>query len=335
MSKQLCRMALKIHRLELLAKDGVVAVGIGKKSIKGVRSNLDSIVCSVKKKKPLGAIALKDFVPGSVAGAPTDVIEVGEIRALALPTDRFRPAPGGVSIGHVAITAGTLGCVVRKGGKEYILSNNHVLANSNAGAIGDEILQPGPHDGGVAGRDTIGTLSDFVRIKFLGEELPSDCKFATAVLGILNLGCHLIGSRTRYRAVRPLKAQATENLVDCALALPAVSTDVLDQQFGLGQITGIGDAEVGTKVVKSGRTTGVTRGEILQTDVSTQVQYGAGQIALFVDQIMAGPISAGGDSGSAVLDEQLRFVGLLFAGSESVTIIYRAQNVLLALGIER
>jgi hypothetical protein len=45
-------------------------------------------------------------------------------------------------------------------------------------------------------------------------------------------------------------------------------------------------------------------------------------------------MSAGGDSGSAVLDESDRVIGLLFAGSESTTIINRIQNVLEALNVE-
>ena len=48
---------------------------------------------------------------------------------------------------------------------------------------------------------------------------------------------------------------------------------------------------------------------------------------------MAGAMSAGGDSGSAVLDGSGRVVGLLFAGSESTTIINRIQNVMEALSV--
>ena len=296
-----------------------------------------AVICSVAKKKPLAQLAAKDIVPQSLDGVATDVIEVGVIRALAtLPTERWRPAPGGVSIGHRDITAGSLGCVVRKDGKAYILSNNHVLAASNAGQIGDPILQPGPYDGGKLGTDEIATLAEFVPITFIGFEPPSDCKFAAAILAALNAGCRAIGSRTRYRAVRPVVApQALENLVDAALARPMAEMDLKDEQLGVGPITGVGNVQVGTKLIKSGRTTGVTRGEVLQIDVTTQVQYGPGQVAIFADQIMAGPMSAGGDSGSAVLDEDNRFVGLLFAGSEEVTIMNRAGNVLLALGVTR
>ncbi len=85
-----------------------------------------------------------------VEGLPVRIRKVGEIKPVLLRTDKWRPAPGGVSIGHFQITAGTLGCSVLKAGQKYILSNNHVLANCNNAALQDPIYQPGPHDGGQA-----------------------------------------------------------------------------------------------------------------------------------------------------------------------------------------
>jgi len=90
---------------------------------------------------------------------------------------------------------------------------------------------------------------------------------------------------------------------------------------------------LGLKIRKSGRTTGLTSGEITQVDATVQVLYGLVTMATFTDQLMAGPMSSGGDSGSAVLDESDRVIGLLFAGSESVTIINRIQNVVQALDV--
>lgn len=79
---------------------------------------------------------------------------------------RYKPRitiqPGG-SCGHYKITAGTLGGFVEDDEHHYILSNNHVLANSNFCFGDDPILQPGPADitsrGGFAssGNSTGGT----------------------------------------------------------------------------------------------------------------------------------------------------------------------------------
>jgi hypothetical protein len=87
------------------------------------------------------------------------------------------------------------------------------------------------------------------------------------------------------------------------------------------------------RLQKSGRTTGYTQGEILQVDVTANVQYGAGQTAQFTDQLMAGAMSQGGDSGSAVLNDDKQLVGLLFAGSDNSTIINRIEHVFSALNL--
>jgi hypothetical protein len=268
------------------------------------------------------------LVPATVAGIPTDVLQTGVIRALQAPTDRFRPAPGGVSVGHVSITAGTLGCWVTKNGQKVILSNNHVLANSNDAEMGDPILQPGPFDGGNFPQDHIANLEQFVPIAFEGE--PSQCQFANAVISVFNLGCRAINSSTRYRAT---SVQAVDNLVDAAIARPLNPADIKEEILNIGPIQGTVQGELGMAVKKSGRTTGFTTGEIQQVDVTANVQYGAGQIALFTDQLMAGAMSQGGDSGSAVLDDDNRLTGLLFAGSDTTTIINRIENVFSALGI--
>jgi hypothetical protein len=322
------RGILDTHRKQLFKRANVVAIGIGYKQTGGEKTDTLCIVCSVKEKVPASQLSEQDLVPAAVDGTPTDVLQTGIIRALQAPTDRFRPAPGGVSIGHVAITAGTLGCWVTKNGRKVILSNNHVLANSNDAEIGDAILQPGPFDGGSFPQDHIANLTQFVPISFQGE--PSECPFANAVISIFNLGCRMIGSNTRYKVT---KIQAEDNRVDAAIATPLNAADVKDEIINIGPIQGTVQGELGMAVKKSGRTTGFTTGEIQQVDVTANVQYGAGQIAVFTDQLLAGAMSQGGDSGSAVLDDNNRLTGLLFAGSDTTTIINRIENVFSALGV--
>ena len=319
---------LGIHRRQLLQRSHVVATGIGYKQTGVTKTDTLCIVCSVTEKVPASQLSGQDLVPAVVDGTPTDVVQTGVIRALQAPTDRFRPAPGGVSVGHVAITAGTLGCWVIKNGQKVILSNNHVLANSNDAQIGDAILQPGPFDGGSFPQDHIANLTQFVPISFQGD--PSECPFANAVISVFNLGCRMIGSNTRYKVT---KIQAEDNLVDAAIATPLNVADVKDEIINIGPIQGTVQGELGMAVKKSGRTTGFTTGEIQQVDVTANVQYGAGQIAVFTDQLLAGAMSQGGDSGSAVLDDNNRLTGLLFAGSDTTTIINRIENVFSALGV--
>ena len=319
---------LKRNRDQLLTRANVVATGVGYKITAGQKTSNLCIVCSVTQKVTELQLTSQDMVPKTLEGTPTDVVQTGIIRALQSPTDRIRPAPGGVSIGHKDITAGTLGCLVKKNDQIFILSNNHVLANSNQAEIGDPILQPGPYDGGSYPDDHIANLEDFVPINIIG--LPSECPFATGAAGFLNGIAKLFGSSVKIQAI---DQQAIENLVDAAIARPLNPEDVSDEILEIGTIQGSAEAELGMAIKKSGRTTGLTTGVVEQVDVSANVQYGEGKIALFTDQLMAGAMSQGGDSGSAVLDDANRLVGLLFAGSDTTTVINRIENVFSLLEV--
>jgi len=322
------RETLRRNRDQLLKRSNVGATGVGYKITGGQKTTTLSIVCSVTKKVAASQLSSRDMMPATLEGTPTDVVQTGIIRALQSTTNKHRPAPGGVSIGHRDITAGTLGCLVQKDGQKFILSNNHVLANSNQAEIGDPILQPGPHDGGTYPDDHIADLEDFVPINIIG--LPSECPIATGTANLLNGIAKLLGSQVRMQAINQ---QALENLVDAAIARPLNPEDVSDEILQIGIIQGTAAGELGMAIKKSGRTTGLTTGVIEQVDVSVNVQYGQGQIAAFTDQLMAGAMSQGGDSGSAVLDDNNRLMGLLFAGSDTTTVINRIENVFSALGV--
>ena len=322
------RQTLKRNRYQLLKRSNVLATGVGYKITGGQKTTTLGIVCSVTKKVAASQLSSQDMVPATLEGTPTDVVQTGIIRALQSPTNKHRPAPGGVSIGHRDITAGTLGCLIQKDGQKFILSNNHVLANSNQAEIGDPILQPGPYDGGTYPDDHIADLEDFVQINIIG--LPSECPIATGTANLLNGIAKLLGSHVRMQAINQ---QALENLVDAAIARPLNPEDVSDEILQIGTIQGTAAGELGMAIKKSGRTTGLTTGVIEQVDVSVNVQYGQDQIAMFTDQLMAGAMSKGGDSGSAVLDDNNLLVGLLFAGSDTTTVINRIENVFSALGV--
>jgi hypothetical protein len=100
-----------------------------------------------------------------------------------------------------------------------------------------------------------------------------------------------------------------------------------------GPPRGIIEPGLGMPVVKSGRTSGLTEGQVRQIDVTVNVRYGERQ-ARYVNQIMVSPFSQPGDSGSLVLGYERRAVGLLFAGSEHVTVVSPIDLVLAALNVE-
>jgi len=326
--------AKRRHLDDLLSKPNVVACGVGYKETGGVITDEPAVIVSVERKVPTAQLAPQAMVPSMVGEVKTDVVEVGKIKAWqsipsagAGPRDKWRPAPGGVSIGHVDITAGTLGCLVTRGGEVFILSNNHVLADVNRARLGDPILQPARYDGGTPA-DEIARLADFISIRF-GTEEP-ECPLASGTERALNWAARTLGSSHRLQSYRLAPA---ENQVDAAIARP-LSADLVERQIlEIGLPQGVHEATLGTRVQKSGRTTGHTQGTIRQIDVTIGVDYD-GRTATFTDQLMAGAMSSGGDSGSAVLDEAGYVVGLLFAGSDLTTVITPIQLVLDALSIQ-
>lgn len=242
---------------------------------------------------------------------PVHVIETGVIEAQA-STVQMRPSPCGISIGHYRITAGTQGCLATglqapRTSRLLVLSNNHVLANVNAGLYGDCIVQPGPIDGGLCPADQVAILERFVPINF-------------------NAG--------------------TTNYVDCATgwAWPdRVRRDFIYRAgagFNFFQVNSTPVAPyLGMPVGKTGRTTELTSGRVTAVSATISVAYGGGRVATFSDQIAiqanTGNFSAGGDSGSLIWtwDATRRPVGLLFAGGGAVTFANKIGRVLVALNI--
>lgn len=315
---ELAQQVKRQNESRLMRMRNVVAVGVGFKTVGGVQTNEVSVVVSVVNKLPLIQLPEAARVPSVLGGVQTDVIETGQFFALQDPTQKMRPARPGVSLGHYQITAGTFGCLVQRDGQVFILSNNHILANSNRAQPGDAILQPGPHDGGTLA-DQIGTLEQFIPVSF-GISTGCGCSPFALLLRLLGLA-------------RPRINEPGNNTVDCAIARP-LSADLVNADIlNIGIPSGAGMVTLGTPVQKSGRTTGLTSGEITQLDVTVSVLYGT-QIAVFRNQLMTGARSQGGDSGSAVLDMNNRVVGLLFAGSNTATIMNPIQLVLEALQVQ-
>ena len=213
----------------------------------------------------------------------------------ALRTSVVRPVPGGVSIGHPTITAGTHGVSLRFLGINAGLSNNHVLAAGSTfqtprANIGDPIYQPGPHDGGKE-VDQVGTLAWYNPIDLQGS-----------------------------------------NLIDAALWEPTTPDLMSEEVLDIGVPSGIGTVSVGEVVQKSGRTTGYKSAEVIDVNATISVNYGDFK-ADFHNQIITDIMGGPGDSGSALFDMAgPNLVGLLFAGSNYVTVHNHIGNVLNAIG---
>jgi hypothetical protein len=252
-------------------------------------------------------------IPAGLDNVPV-VVEVTCIfSARTDPTLRQRPFMLGFSVGHPDITAGTAGArVIDPSSNVYILSNNHVLANSNDGSIHDATLQPGPFDGGVYPADSMASLADFQVIDFSGGNNTMDAAIA-------------LTSTANFGNSTPLDdGYGTPN---AALFDDANSDGVFDDKSHL----------LGRTVQKYGRTTELTHGTITGINGSVTVCYDqffgiCFLSANYVDQLIITPgtFSGGGDSGSLIVtdDANKNPVGLLFAGSSTSTIANRIDLVL-------
>lgn len=325
------RAAKAQHETTLFSRANVVGVAISHKVIGGQETDEACIVVYVESKKPESELRPRDIVPKAVDGVRTDVVETGRFRAIAMMeprgvqrTTRIRPAPGGVSVGHERVSAGTLGVLARRpGGSLVLLSNNHIFANSNDARAGDPILQPGPADGGTT-EDAIARLHEFVPIVFSNRDLGPVGRLVerglAPLLVLFGLGLKRLPS-------------GRTNLVDAAVAAPLSPDLVSPEIFEIGRVSGVAAAELGMRVQKSGRTTGLTAGRVQALDGVVQVDYD-GRSAIFRQQIISDMLSRGGDSGSLVVDERRRAVGLLFAGSDRATILNPIPAVLELLRLE-
>jgi hypothetical protein len=246
--------------------------------------------------------AVRTEVTGRIETLSTQVAEPltgvrGERR------DKVRPLVGGISLSAYVPNlyyAGTLGMVTYD---DKILSNAHVIAIEPGTAeflgIGTPIIQPGSGDGGRLGNQ-VGELDAYIPIDF---DLYAE-NYADAAIGSIDGGVGVSPGEQFYEG-------------------------------GNYWVEGWTEVSKGDIVRKSGRTTGVTTGEVIHTSASVLVWYGD-QLAYFVDQIVVTQenwsFSAPGDSGSAV-DKDGEFVGLMFAGSENYTVISKAEHIIEGLGI--
>jgi len=221
------------------------------------------------------------------AHGEVDVQYVGRgFKQSSLPMqNRCRPVMIGSSVGHHAITAGSVGCFVTTAAGLRLMSNNHVLADEDRARRGDPIVQPGPHDGGRVPSDVIGTLDTAVP---LSTSQPN-----------------------RFDAA--LAALEDDMPIDAA------------HVAGVGTLSAVADASEVLDVAKVGRTTATTFGRIVAIDLDDAwFDYEIGPLRFDgIIQIAGddGRFTAAGDSGSLVVsrEDAPRAIGLHFAGYENGT----------------
>jgi hypothetical protein len=285
---------------------GIQGLGLGEKVSAGKVEKQLALRVYVERKKPLSQV--RNPVPKrvrvpEVGDFPTDVLEIGRVEAESF-RERVRPAMPGCGLGHPAVTVGTFGCLVRKrgdGSRLYILSNSHVLADEGLATVGDPILQPGVADGGRR-RDRLARLSEFQPFVFSRIGYPNLVDAAIA-----EVDPHEVEGAIRILGTRPA---------------------------GVGRVV-----RRGLQVQKVGRTTDHTVGVIRDVDYRFSLAYknpGSGFRSRvgFRDQVLCSRYTAGGDSGSLVLNRRGYALGVHFAGSPSTSIFSPIRDVFDALDVE-
>jgi hypothetical protein len=197
--------------------------------------------------------------------------------------------------------SGTLGSLVTDGKADYILSNNHVLADSDQGHVGDKISQPGLVDVGCVASNAriVATLTAW-------PALGSNVDAALALLtGFMNTTGSIVGIGIPSSVART----------------PAVGLSVQKSGRTTGVTTGSVQSINASVNVKYTTTCGGHKGFVIS----------------YTNQVVVTPgsFSAGGDSGSLIVTNDSACpqpVALLFAGSSTTTIGNPIGEVLSAAG---
>ena len=273
----------------LLNLKNVNGIGFGFKEKNDLNTLEPCIHVLVEDKIDEKYLSKNNIIPKSYMGIKTDVIKAKKpkIRTDEIPY-MFRPLEGGCVISPNIKTKntnrylkGTLGCIVTKvidGKKEFfILSNNHVLANTNEFPIGTPIIQPNKLNGG-SDLDVVASLYTFVPLNFITE------------------------------------TEEPINYMDAAIGKISNNSLISNEIYLLNNIMGVSKATPTLAVKKVGFKTGLTKGRVVSTGVTTNVTFSDNKEAHFQDQVYAKFINDDGDSGSVVLNRNNEVVGLFFAG---------------------
>jgi hypothetical protein len=247
---------------------------------------------------------------GSATVTVTPINQNAQNGPVALGTSGSNVNDSNVSGKSITCCGGTLGALVTRGGTQFILSNNHVLARSDAASVGDAILQPGLIDLNCDKNQgtTVANLTQFVNLENEAKTASTsniDAAIAQVVAGNVDSSGNIL-----Y-----LGATVDSNGVPVAGA-PHAGSGVA--------------ATVNMAVAKSGRTTGLTCSTVMAVNTTTSIQYtkncdgtGTPFTVTYKNQVdvNGGEFSAQGDSGSLIVSQSTTDpVALLYGGSDVDTV---------------
>ncbi|MGO1050525.1 hypothetical protein [Crossiella sp. CA198] len=289
------------HEDTLLDLPGVVAVDIGAQTTGGLRTGRPAIVVSVRVKRPARTVAHGQLLPAEIDGVPVDVIEEDVLlhpallRADAAPERSGESYPalvGGISVGPC---------------------RSIQMVPPQAPEAGEYV--------------TVGTLGLLVAARADRRRVFGLTNFhiacvddAWAVGDAMTHPSRVDGGRCPADIVGSLASSALSGCVDAALIALTPDRPWRREIAQLGRPGGCAPALLGSLVRKRGRTTGLTQGVVVSTDVTLCLDYGdsLGRRRLR-DQIRVtaaeGIFGDRGDSGAVLVDPDNQVVGLHCAGT--------------------
>ena len=303
LADQVKRGALK----GLFEDPNVQGMAYGRREAHGERTDDPALVVYLARKSPARFVPPSRLIPRRwYTGGDCieiDVVETGFIYPFAF-TARERPVPCGISIGNAnEMSAGTLGCYVidNTDGSTCILSNNHVIARSNAAALNEDITQPGPFDGGASPADDIATLKRFVTINAAGNTVDGAIAEVNSLDDIVDqMKDDLMPiANPDHPAVGLLFAGSCNRTIMNPIADVLTQLNISFTSAAGGGTQPTVRPEIGMNVEKVGRTTEYTTSTITEIDLTVTIPYSFGN-ATFDNQIATMWMSDRGDSGSLV-----------------------------------
>jgi hypothetical protein len=291
-------------RERLSALPGVVHVTVGLKETGGAPTSEFAVKVYVGEKRPAADLPADQVVPARVEDVPTDVCRVPTASPYTTVVGGM-PITNGYTIltspGHTRMEGGTLGFVARRNDKDHtpvMLGCAHTMGKYGA-KKGDLIFQPQPgpddqiHDSDTFPRkprtssNSVGTIVD------IKETSTVDC--AIAEVDTCHSSCCNCGTEFDH-VVKGLNVNGSDALTGVTAAVPNML------------------------VFKVGISTGRTAGRIVTPSLTVMVNQDDGTQKAFQQQMQIVSVDLGkrfgdhGDSGSLIVDDQGRAVGLLMGG---------------------
>lgn len=319
---------------------GVVDVAFGQKQTGGSYKDDISIVVFVTEKKAEKDVPADQRIPASFEGYPTDVRVITSTKPHTCDdSSTYSTIKGGIQIANPfsttthAISSGTLGCIVRKRNDTdrenvRLLSNKHVLF-AQGGRAGDYIYHPwSPVPSGFASPGDSNSLGPVEATAFYGDvsytppgATTADNFFIDCATALINIDCTCLGTHctkdvvTYNETINGLQVNGSDSITDVRSLINDASI-INHNVFKVGRTTG--------------KTTGIVRlvnapiqihsdpdddhSSLINVHNTIQIDFDTSSTHNGLNCKGAVHFSELGDSGSLIVDEQGRAVGLISMG---------------------